>query len=79
MNGILCAKPEHAVGAQCERTDSLCVVFGSEHAFADRCVEAPNDIGDPQGRMSFQFSFVHVARGFSAANIGKIWCKNCPV
>ena len=35
--------------------------LGPEYAFADRGVESPDDVGDPQGRMSFQFSFVHLS------------------
>ena len=58
------AGAQHTVYAQCERADSLRVRFRPEYAFADRCVEAPDDIRDPKGRMPFQFS-VHTFAGLT--------------
>ena len=49
----------HAVDAQRKGADSSGIGFGPEHALADRGVESPDDVGGQQGRMSFQFSFVH--------------------
>ena len=54
-------RAHHAVDAQREGVDPSGVGLGPEHAFADRGVESPDDVGDPQGRMSFQFSFVHLS------------------
>src|SRR5699024_8771217 len=58
------AGAQHTVYAQCEWTDSLRVRFRPEYAFTDRCVEAPDDIRDPKGRMPFQFS-VHTFAGLT--------------
>ena len=58
------AGAQHTVYAQCERADSLRVRFRPEYAFTDRCVEAPDDIRDPKGRMPFQFS-VHTFAGLT--------------
>ena len=56
--------PDHAIDAQGERTDAPGIGGGDEHAFADGCVEPPDDVGDPQGRMTFQLAAVHVRNDF---------------
>ena len=59
------AGSQHAVDAQRERTDPAGVVLRPEHALADGRVEAPDEICDPEGRVAFQFSFVHVIAGLT--------------
>ena len=51
---------DHAVYAHGEGTHASGICRGDENAFADRGVEPPDDVGDPEGRMTFEFSLVHV-------------------
>ena len=50
-----------AVTLDCQFSGKETDYSALEKLFADRGVESPDDVGDPQGRMSFQFSFVHLS------------------